>query len=99
MLQYLSLDGNDLMDTGVVTICQALKCITKLQISSLSSNGITDGSADAITFVIISNNCLEDLSLENNKLKSEGICKIVHSLKSLCRPQKLDLFHNKTDCK
>ena len=95
MLQYLGLDGNDLMDTGVTIICHALKCITKLRVLSFSSNGITNDAAEAITNVISSNNCLEDLSLGNNKLNCEGICKIVHSLKNLCRLRKLDLYHNK----
>ncbi|XP_065914696.1 protein NLRC5-like isoform X2 [Dysidea avara] len=94
MLQYLGLDGNDLMDTGAVTVCHALKSITKLRVLNLNSNGITDDAAEAITFVISSNSCLEDLSLGNNKLKCEGICKIVMSLKNLCRLRKLDLLHN-----
>jgi len=94
MLQYLCLDGNDLMDMGVITICQALKCITKLRVLSLSSNGITDDAVEAITFAVSSNNYLEDLSLGNNKLSCEGMCKIVHSLKNLCRLRKLDLYHN-----
>jgi len=94
MLQYLCLDGNELIDTGIITICDALKYITKLRVLSLSSNGITDDAAEAITFVVFSNKCLEDLSLGNNKLSCEGICKIVHSLNSLCRLRKLDLYHN-----
>jgi len=93
MIQYLSLDGNDLLDSGVVTICQVLKSVAKLRILSLSSNGITDGASEAISFVMSSNNCLEDLSL-NNKFKYGGIHKIVYSLKNLCRLRKLDLFCN-----
>ena len=94
MLQFLCLDGNGLMDTGVVTICSALKCITKLRVLTLSNNGITDAAAEAISVVISSNDCLEDLSLGNNKLTCEGICRIVHSLTIVCRLRKLDVCNN-----
>ncbi|XP_065894211.1 ribonuclease inhibitor-like [Dysidea avara] len=93
LLEQLWLDGNKLMDVGVTHICHALKCITKLRILSLYSNGITDDTADELSNVIFANNLLQDLSLGINKLQSGGICKIAHALNKLCKLRKLDLFH------
>ena len=93
-LEQLWLDGNGLLDTGVVQICRALKHVFKLRILSLCSNGISDDSAEELSVAIFSNDLLEDLLLGNNNLQSVGICKIVHSLNNLVRLRKLDLFHN-----
>ena len=93
-LEQLWLDGNGLLDTGVMQICRALKRVTKLRILSLCSNGISDDSAEELSAAISSNNLLEDLLLGNNNLQSVGIYKIVHSLSNLVKLRKLDLFHN-----
>ena len=93
-LKQLWLDGNGLLDTGVVQICRALKHVSKLRILSLCSNGISDDSAEELSAAISSNDLLEDLLLGNNNLQSVGICKIVHSLNNVVRLRKLDLFHN-----
>ena len=93
-LEQLWLDGNGLLDTGVMQICRALKHVTKLRILSLCSNGISDDSAEELSAAISSNDLLEDLLLGNNNLQTVGIYKIVHSLNNLVRLRKLDLFHN-----
>ena len=93
-LEQLWLDGNGLLDTGVIQICRTLKHVTKLRILSLCSNGISDDSAEELSAAISSNDLLEDLLLGNNNLQSVGICRIVHSLNKLVRLRKLDLFHN-----
>ena len=93
-LEQLWLDGNGLLDTGVIQICRALKHVNKLRVLSLCSNGISDDSAEELSAAISSNDLLEDLLLGSNNLQHVRICTIVHSLNNLVRLRKLDLFHN-----
>ena len=94
-LEQLWLDGNALLNKGVVRLAHALKCLTTLRTLSLCDNGINDDVADELSAVITSNTHLEDLMLGSNDLHSEGICRIAQSLNKLVKLRKLDLFNNK----
>ena len=94
LINQLWLDGNDLHNTGTITICNALKKIRTLSILSLCNNGISDDAADELSAVITQNVLLEDLLLSNNQLHSTGIKIIAESLSKLIKLRKLDLFNN-----
>ena len=95
LLEQLWLDGNNLMDEGVLQIFHALQCIAKLRILSLSSNQITDNAAEDLSKAIYANIFLEDLALGDNKLQNDGIYKISHSIYNLRKLRKLLLSDNK----
>ena len=94
-LEQLWLDGNDLLNKGVLRFTHTLKCLSTLRTLSLCNNGISDDVADELSAVITSNIHLEDLMLGCNNFHSEGMYKIAQSLKKLVKLRKLDLFNNK----
>ena len=94
-LEQLWLDGNALLNIGLIRCTHALKYLSMLRTLSLCDNGISDDAAEELSAVITSNLHLEDLMLSSNDLHSEGICKIAQSLNKLVKLRKLDLFNNK----
>ena len=94
-LEQLWLDGNALLNKGVVQFTHALKHLSTLRTLSLCNTGINDEVADELSDVITNNVHLEDIMLSSNNIHSEGICKIAQSFNELIKLRKLDLFNNK----
>ena len=90
MLEQLWLDGNALLDKGIVRISNALRGLTLLRTLSLCNNGITDDAAYELSTIITNNPYLEDLQLSGNLLTSVGISTIAESCKNLFKLRKLD---------
>ena len=85
-LQQLYLGKNHLQDRGTIKITKALNTAQYLLILDLMNNGITEAAADALTSVITSCSLLEQLYLDDNKLQSTGVVKIVRAIQQAnCR--------------
>ena len=93
-LEYLCINSNEEQAKWIHKLWKILKQISTLKRLNLSSNFITEESADDIAEVINSNRELEMLWLSNNKLKSAGINKITNALQHLNVLSNLDLHNN-----
>ena len=92
-LEYLWITNND-QEQWILTLLKILQRISTLKRLNLSSNCITDETADDLARVITSNRELEMLWLGNNKLRSAGINKITNALQHLTTLSHLELNNN-----
>ena len=81
-LKTLLLRNNQLQTSGVVTICQSLKCLSTLQEFNISCNEVTEQGAYAIASVVLSNVEVKQLFLGDNKLHN-SITKITRALQTV----------------
>ena len=91
-LEKLWLENNDLRSSAVV-ILQALKGNSGLKVLNLNNNNMTGVIAKDLADVIKSNNCLEELVLANNDLRSSAIV-ILQGLKGNSKLKELYLDNN-----
>ena len=68
--------------TGTVTILQALKYKCKLQVLTLSNNGITEEVVNDMTDVLINNNMFYILLIGGNNLQTTAALKIARIVKN-----------------
>ena len=92
-LEYLWINNND-QEKWILTLLKILQRISTLKRLNLSSNCITDETADDLARVITSNLELEMLWLGNNKLRSAGMNKITSALQHLTTLSHLELDNN-----
>lgn len=64
----LILDGNDLGDSGTVSIALLLRMSACLEVISLRNIGVTDGGFSQILSSLVSNKCIALVDLRNNGL-------------------------------
>ena len=94
-LEQLWLDGNCLLNNGVVRIADALQGHSRLKLLSLCSTGITEHVAEEISAVIKSNSGLEYLMLGGNQLQSLGVSRLSKVLCGKENLRNLNFFSNR----
>lgn len=80
-VKSLSLRSNDISDTGIENIANALKINRTLMSLNLYHNKITERGAELLAEALKFNQSLVHLSLAKNKVRDEGIkaiCKVLH---------------------
>ncbi|XP_057201204.1 NACHT, LRR and PYD domains-containing protein 3-like isoform X1 [Triplophysa rosa] len=82
-LRELDLSNNDLKDSGVKLISDALKTHNcQLHTLRLSSCNLTGECCESLSSCLQSSNCLRELDLSNNDLKDSGLKLISDALKT-----------------
>ena len=82
VLEILNMRGTQLSSTAATDLFTSLRNNHKLKEFYINSNDITDNACDAITAALMSNSCLDTLSMYDNPLSSEAIVNIVQCLES-----------------
>ena len=85
VLEILNMWGTRLSSTAATDLFTSLRNNHKLKKLSIADNVITDDACDAcdaITAALMSNSCLDTLSMRGNPLSSEAIVNIVQCLET-----------------
>ena len=82
--------GNNYIEKGIMQIVKALQQVTSLKMLDLANNNIPEEVCNELAIVINSNNHLEKLVLQGNKLHSSAIT-ILRSLSNISSLEALDL--------
>lgn len=93
-LKKINLVTNKIGDTGVITLCGALKQNTNLNSIKLEFNEIGAAGASAISEVLKDNTSLKEIDLEFNKIGAEGASAIGEALKQNSSLKEIDLACN-----
>ena len=80
VLEMLSMGFTQLSSTAATDLFTSLRNNHKLKELYIHDNDITDDACDAITAALMSNSCLDTLSMSYNPLSSEAIVTIVQCL-------------------
>ena len=82
VLERLIMQDTQLSSTAATDLFISLRNNHKLKGLYIDGNGITDDACDAITAALMSNRCLDTLSMYRNPLSSEAIVTIVQCLEA-----------------
>ena len=80
VLEILNMWGTQLSSTAATDLFTSLRNNHKLKKLNIDDNDITDDACDAITAALMSNSCLDTLTMYRNPLSSEAIVNIVQCL-------------------
>ena len=82
--QELYLNGNNLKEIGLISICKSLQSISTLKVLNIASNKIINNeeAADDISALLSHNTSINELHLFCNNLQSTGIIKIASGLQN-----------------
>ena len=94
-LREIDLNYNNLSASDAVTIFEAMKNVTKLEVININNNMGTDDAANSIAAVLSHNDNLQILSMTSNHLTSEGCIDIFNRMKNIIFLRKFDISHNK----
>jgi Leucine Rich repeat len=97
VLQYLTLYGNNIGDSGVLLLSDVLKSNNILKHLNLWDNRIGDVGAIALSNSLKSNNVLQRLDLWSNKIGDMGAVALAESLKVNKTLECLNLVDNEID--
>ena len=82
VLEILVMRGTQLSSTAATDLFTSLRNNHKLKKLYIDNNDITDDACDAITAALMSNSCLDTLSMYRNPLSDEAIVNIVQCLEA-----------------
>ena len=81
-LQELYLSGNNLHDTGMIKIAEALQNNYVLKVFDISNNYINSKAANSIAATLANKTKLEELYLNGNQLQAEDMVTIISELQN-----------------
>ena len=81
-LEELHLGGNNLQDTGMINIAEALQSNYVLKVFDISNNCINSKAANSIATALANKMQLEKLLLNGNQLQAQDITEITNRLQS-----------------
>ena len=79
---------------GTIKLSNALKCVNRLQVLTLSNNNITESIANKFAYFLKNNLSLKILLIGGNDLRSYGIKLILQAAKNITALQLLDVSDN-----
>ena len=94
-LKELYLHNNFFAD-GIITIAQAMKNVSTLEIFTIGANVITEKAADSVAELLSHNTNLIELYLHNNHFKTEGMIKILKAIQNISSLKKFSVGANNT---
>ena len=96
-LQELYLNGNNLKETDLISICKSLQSISTLKVLNIASNKINEEAADDISALLSHNTSINELHLFCNNLQSTGIIKIASGLQNTSSLTILNISYTSLD--
>ena len=94
-IQILKLDHNEFGSEGVMALSEGLAINPHLRILSLTYCGIDHRAAQALFEILIyTRSALEDLFLNGNLLRNEGVCKVLTGVAIAKSLKKIHLSDN-----